>query len=59
HVLYPTHHLSHPQTRSCTITFINTALDTNTWRQIPFPSSNVVIVQLSGKFSTCTILNIY
>ncbi|KAG1838976.1 hypothetical protein F4604DRAFT_1941068 [Suillus subluteus] len=59
HVLYLTHHLSHPQSHSRAITFINTALNTNTWRQIPFPSSNVVIVQLSGEFGTCTILNIY
>ncbi|KAG2074574.1 hypothetical protein BDR04DRAFT_1007504, partial [Suillus decipiens] len=41
HIVYQTHHLSHPQSCSCAITFINTVLDTNTWHQIPFPSSDV------------------
>ncbi|KAG1789616.1 uncharacterized protein HD556DRAFT_1232777, partial [Suillus plorans] len=59
HVLYPTNHLTHPQERSRAITFVNTSLDTNTWRQIPFPSSDVVIVQMTGDFGACTIVNIY
>ncbi|KAG1788582.1 uncharacterized protein HD556DRAFT_1245023, partial [Suillus plorans] len=59
HVLYPTNHFTCPQERSRAITFINSSLDTNTWKQIFFPSSDIVIVQISGEFGNCTILNIY
>ncbi|KAJ8580392.1 hypothetical protein M405DRAFT_753314, partial [Rhizopogon salebrosus TDB-379] len=59
HVLYPTQHYSHPPQRTRATLFISTSLDTNTWKQLPFPSSDVVIVQLSGTYGKCTIINIY
>ncbi|KAJ8582675.1 hypothetical protein M405DRAFT_699450, partial [Rhizopogon salebrosus TDB-379] len=59
HVLYPTHHLTHPQQRSRAVTLVRSQLDTNTWKQIPFPSSDVVIIQLTGTYGNCTIFNIY
>lgn len=59
HVIYPTYHYLHPQKRSRAITFVNTSLDTNTWKQVPFPSSDVVIIQICGDFGICTIINIY
>lgn len=34
-------------------------LDINSWKQIPFPSSDVVVFELSGPFGRCTIFNIY
>ncbi|KAG1807042.1 uncharacterized protein BJ212DRAFT_1238797, partial [Suillus subaureus] len=58
-VLYLTHHHTHPQSKTRTCIFVNKSLDTNHWRQIPFSSSDVTIVQLSGPYRTCTILNIY
>ncbi|KAG2046670.1 hypothetical protein BDR06DRAFT_830908, partial [Suillus hirtellus] len=59
HVIYLTYHYSHPQKCSCIITFINTSLDTNTWKQVPFPSSDMVIIQTCSDFGICTIINIY
>ncbi|KAG2032056.1 hypothetical protein BDR03DRAFT_803293, partial [Suillus americanus] len=59
HVLYPSHHHTSPQTRTRACIFVNMSLDTNHWKQIPFPSSDVVIVQPTSPFGTCTILNIY
>ncbi|KIK38820.1 hypothetical protein CY34DRAFT_90315 [Suillus luteus UH-Slu-Lm8-n1] len=38
---------------------ISTSLDTNLWKHIPFPSSDVTLLQLSGPYSKCTIVNIY
>lgn len=59
HVIYPTQHYTHPQQRTHAITLISTRLDTNLWKQIPFPSSDVSIIQLIGPFGSCSIFNIY
>jgi endonuclease/exonuclease/phosphatase family metal-dependent hydrolase len=59
HVLYPTQHYTHPLQRLRAVILISAALDTNAWKQLPFPSSDVVILQLSGAYGTCSILNIY
>ncbi|KAG1773718.1 hypothetical protein EV702DRAFT_925459, partial [Suillus placidus] len=59
HVLYPTNHFTNPQQRTQAVTLIRTPLDTNTWRQLPFPSSDIVLLQISGNHSKCTIFNIY
>jgi endonuclease/exonuclease/phosphatase family metal-dependent hydrolase len=34
-------------------------MDTNSWKQIPLPSSDVITIQLSGPYKRCTIFNIY
>ncbi|KAF8835401.1 hypothetical protein BDN67DRAFT_913098, partial [Paxillus ammoniavirescens] len=57
--VYTTGRYTNPTVRPCTVTMICTSLDTNHWAQIPFPSSDVVIVQLTGLFRRCTIFNIY
>ena len=57
-VLYPSHRYTH-QARSRAVTLVHKRLNTNNWRQIPFPSANVVIVQLRGPFGHVTIINIY
>ncbi|KAG1809792.1 uncharacterized protein HD556DRAFT_1223616, partial [Suillus plorans] len=59
HVIYPTQHFTHSQQRTRSITLINAKLDTNSWKQIPFPSSDIVAIQLSGHYGRCTIFNIY
>jgi exonuclease III len=59
HVLYPTQHYTHPQQRTRAITLVNSSLNTNSWKQITFPSSDVVIIQLTTPHSRCSILNIY
>ncbi|KIK75160.1 hypothetical protein PAXRUDRAFT_38548, partial [Paxillus rubicundulus Ve08.2h10] len=38
---------------------ISSALNTNSWSQLPFPSRDVVIIQLTGLYGKCMILNIY
>jgi hypothetical protein len=50
HVLYPTQHYTHPQQRTRAIVLINAKMDTNSWKQIPFPSSDVIAIQLSGPY---------
>ncbi|KAG1792577.1 uncharacterized protein HD556DRAFT_1215270, partial [Suillus plorans] len=57
-VIYPSNRYTNPN-RPCTITLINKRLNANNWRQLPFPSSDVVIIQLSGPFGKLTIINMY
>ncbi|KAG1790856.1 uncharacterized protein HD556DRAFT_1241685 [Suillus plorans] len=59
HVLYPTQHFTHPQQHTRAITLINARLDTNSWKQLAFPSSDIVVLQLSGPYGRCTLFNIY
>ncbi|KAG1785258.1 uncharacterized protein HD556DRAFT_1250143, partial [Suillus plorans] len=59
HVIYPSQHYTHPQRHSRAITLINTSINTNSWKQIFFLSSNIVIIQLSGTYGCCSIFNIY
>lgn len=59
HVLYPSNHFTNPQKRSRAIILVNTSINTNVWKQIPFPSSDVVVFQLSNQSGLCTIFNIY
>ncbi|KAH7903476.1 hypothetical protein BJ138DRAFT_981979, partial [Hygrophoropsis aurantiaca] len=57
--VYPTGHYTNPTARTRAITLVNARLDTNNWSQIPFPSSDVVVVQFSGPHGKCTVFNIY
>ena len=57
-VVYPTHKFSQ-DTRPRAISLINAKISTNSWKQIPFPSRDVVITQFTGTQETCTIFNIY
>ncbi|KAG1791260.1 uncharacterized protein HD556DRAFT_1241061, partial [Suillus plorans] len=59
HVIYPTQHYTHLRQRTRAITLISTRLDTNLWKQIPLPSSDITLLQLSGPYGKCTIFNIY
>jgi exonuclease III len=56
--VYPTPHKGMPnKTRS--VTLINLQLNTDTWTQLDFPSSDVTVVQLKGSWGKLTIFNIY
>ncbi|KAH7903274.1 hypothetical protein BJ138DRAFT_984568, partial [Hygrophoropsis aurantiaca] len=57
--IYPTQHFTHPETRTRAVTLISSKLDTNHWTQIPFPSSDVVVIQFTGPYGSCTVFNIY
>lgn len=59
HVLYLTLHYTQPQHKTQAVTLVSASLDTNSWKQISFPSADVVIIQLSGPYGICTIFNIY
>ncbi|KAI0026662.1 hypothetical protein K488DRAFT_16944, partial [Vararia minispora EC-137] len=63
HAIYPTNHFTAPRNREPerdrAITLVNVAMSTDTWQQIDFPSSDVVIIQIRGSFGRLTIFNIY
>ena len=57
-VIYPSSKDTDPSPVRSTL-LVNTALDTNTWRQLDFPSNDVTVIQLSGPYGKITIFNIY
>ncbi|KIK73141.1 hypothetical protein PAXRUDRAFT_46602, partial [Paxillus rubicundulus Ve08.2h10] len=59
HTVYPSTCYSAPDKASRAITLISSALNTNSWSQLPFPSQDVVVIQLTGPYGKCMILNIY
>ncbi|KIK34632.1 hypothetical protein CY34DRAFT_59233, partial [Suillus luteus UH-Slu-Lm8-n1] len=59
HVLYPSLHYTHPQRKTHAVTLVSASLDTNSWKQLSFPSPDVVVIQLSGPYGNCTVFNIY
>src|SRR5882762_3244627 len=59
-VVYPTTHpSSHPNPPSQMVLLINSSLNTNSWKQIPFPSPDITIVQLKGAHGLLSLFNIY
>ncbi|KAI0026638.1 hypothetical protein K488DRAFT_65609, partial [Vararia minispora EC-137] len=63
HAIYPTNHFSaptgRPPERDRALILVNVAMKTDTWKQIDFPSSDVVVVQIQGSFGKLTLFNIY
>ena len=57
-VVYPTHKFTQDSIPRA-VTLINSKISTNCWEQIPFPSRDVVIIQIRGAQGACTIFNIY
>jgi len=57
-VVYPTHKFTHGE-KPRVVSLINSKISTNTWQQIPFPSRDVVVIQLNTSGGRCTIVNIY
>ena len=57
-LIYPSTHDKHPdQTRS--ILLIRSALTSNSWQQLAFPSGDVTAVQLKGNWGSLAIFNVY
>ena len=56
--VYPSTHHAHPD-KTRTLTLINTALSTDAWEQIDFPSGDVTIIVLKGTWGKLVIFNIY
>ncbi|KAF9235753.1 hypothetical protein BU15DRAFT_20990, partial [Melanogaster broomeanus] len=59
HAIYPSTRYSSPDIKSRAVTLISTSLNTNSWTQLPFPSPDIIVIQLVGEFGHCTIFNIY
>ena len=45
--------------RTQVIMLICSNISTDTWTQLDFPSSNVIVMQITGNWGKITILNIY
>ena len=56
--VYPSTHHTHPN-KTRTLTLINTAVSTDAWEQIDFPSGDVTIIVLKGTWGKLSIFNIY
>ncbi|KAG2055142.1 hypothetical protein BDR06DRAFT_882745 [Suillus hirtellus] len=57
-IVYPTHRYTH-QSQSRAIMLIHKRINMNNWRQLPFPSPDVVVIQMTGEFRKITIFNLY
>ncbi|OJA18188.1 hypothetical protein AZE42_13781 [Rhizopogon vesiculosus] len=44
-VVYPTQHYTHIPQRSRAVILVKESLDSSSWQQLPFPSSDMVIIQ--------------
>ncbi len=56
--IYPSNYTNNPlQTRL--ITLIRVDVNSESWNQLDFPSSDVMVMQLTGPWGKITIFNIY
>ena len=56
--VYPTRHGNAPS-NTRVITFIRADISTDSWNQLDFPSSDVIVMQITGQWGKLTIFNIY
>ena len=56
--IYPTPH-SEALERTRSLILIRSSLDTELWNQLDFPSSDVMAIQIKGKWGSLTLMNIY
>ena len=56
--IYPTLHRKTDATTRA-VTLIRETIKTDSWKQIDFPSNNVVAIQFKGEWGKLTIINIY
>jgi len=56
--IYPIPHSAMPN-RSQVIMLICSNISTDTWMQLDFPSSDIIIIQIEGTWGKITIFNIY
>ncbi|KIM59443.1 hypothetical protein SCLCIDRAFT_70238, partial [Scleroderma citrinum Foug A] len=57
-VVYPDHKYTHGE-KPRAVTLVNLKISTNTWRQVPFLSRDVVVIQLDTSSRKCTVINVY
>jgi retrotransposon-encoded endonuclease len=56
--VYLTTHHAHPE-KTHTLTLIHSAIPTNSWEQIDFPSGDIMLLALKGNWGKLIIFNIY
>ena len=56
--VYPTLHRK-PNTSTRAVTLVRASLSPDTWKQIDFPSGDVVVIQIHGVWGKLTLFNIY
>ena len=56
--IYPSSHADNPL-KARSITLIRANINTESWNQLEFPSSDVTVTQITGHWGKITILNIY
>ena len=56
--IYPTPHGTTPA-RTWAVMLIRLNISTDTWMQLDFPSSDVIVTQITGNWGKLTIFNIY
>jgi hypothetical protein len=55
--IYPTNHANNPlKTRS--VTLIKASVNSDSWSQLYFPSSDVTVTQITGNWGKITVFNI-
>jgi len=55
--IYPTNHANNPlKTRS--VTLIKASVNSDSWSQLDFPSSDVTVTQITGDWGKITVFNI-
>ncbi|KAI5981031.1 Endonuclease/exonuclease/phosphatase, partial [Pisolithus albus] len=59
YTVYPSTHLSNPNLTPRAALLVSTTLSTNIWHQIPFPSPDVVVIQLTTATGKTTLINVY
>ena len=57
-LVYPSTHQS-SDNPSRTVMLVNASIRSDTWKQLKFPSSDVMVIQLSGRWGKLTIVNVY
>lgn len=60
-IIYPTpHHTDGNSKHTRSVILVNSSLNTNNWKQIPFPSSDVTVIQLTDtQTGNISIFNLY
>jgi hypothetical protein len=56
--IYPSKHTDNP-TNSRSITLIRANVNSESWNQLEFPSSDITVTQITGQWGKITIFNVY
>jgi len=57
-LIYPTPHWK-PNMNSRAVTLIRSSLNSDNWKQLDFPSGDVIVIQICGEWGKLTLVNVY